>query len=110
MALDWKTAYASMHAHNEATFPPAGLHFVLQLSRQIYRSHNRAVTPAELLEEFRKKTRRDFGPLEQQVLDDWGIHTPEDLGKAVALLGRYGCLTLEPTDTVEAFAALGVRP
>jgi uncharacterized repeat protein (TIGR04138 family) len=106
LALEWKSVYASMHAQNEAAFPPAGLHYVLQLSRGLYRAHSRDVAPAELLEEFRKQTRRDFGPLLPTVLEDWGLKGSENLGKAVSLLGRYGCLTLEPGDTVEAFAAL----
>ncbi len=106
MPLDWKTVYASMHARNEATFPPAALHYILQLSRRLYDAHHRAVTPAELCGEFHGTTLRDFGALLPCVLEDWGLNSAEDLGRAVALLGRYGCLTLEPTDTVEAFAAL----
>ena len=106
MYPDWKTAYEAMHDRGEAVFPPAGLHYVLQLSRQIFRARNRPVTPSELLGEFRKQTRRDLGPMVAQVLENWGLKTSEDLGKAVILLGRYGCLTLEPADTIEAFAAL----
>jgi uncharacterized repeat protein (TIGR04138 family) len=106
MPLDWKTAYASMHTEHRAAFPPAGLHYVLQLNRKLFNAHHRTITPAELWQEFGKHTRRDFGPLVAQVLSDWKLGTPEDLGNAVVLLGSYGCLTLEPTDTVEAFAAL----
>jgi len=106
MYPDWKTAYAAMHDRGEAVFPPAGIHYVLQLSRQICRARNRPVTPSELLDEFRKQTRRELGPMVAQVLESWGLTTSEDLGKAVVLLGHYGCLTLEPAETIEAFAAL----
>ena len=108
MAADWKSAYAEMHLRGEAVFPPAGLYYVLQLTRQTVQTReDRVASPGQLLEDFRKQIRRDFGTLASRVLQDWEFHSPEDLGRAVVLLGRYGCLTLEPADTVEAFAMLG---
>ena len=108
MATDWKTAYAEMHAKSEAMFPPAALHYVVELCRQAsQRREGRVVTPEELTEDFRKQFRRDFGSMGNEVRNDWGIHSSADLGKAVILLGKYGCLTLEPTDTEDAFTSLG---
>ena len=107
MAADWKTAYATMHLRGDAAFPPAGLYYVLQIARLAFQNREgRKINPGELLEDFRRQTRRDFGVLVSRVLEDWNFHSPEDLGRAVVLLGQYGCLTLEPTDTVEAFAIL----
>ena len=110
MAADWKSAYADMQVRGEAAFPPAGLHYVLQLTRlaaQVHEGH--AITPEQLLEDFRRQTRRDFGALVSTVLEDWKFHSPEDLGRAVVLLGQYGCLTLDAADTVESFSLLGTE-
>jgi uncharacterized repeat protein (TIGR04138 family) len=110
VALDWKTAYAEMHAKGEADFPPACLHYLLQLNRMAFRNQSgRALTPAELVEAFRKQTRRDFGPLQGKVCEDWGMRGPADLGRAILLMGRYGCLSLDSSDTVESFA-MDARP
>ncbi len=110
MAVDWKSAYAEMHLRGEASYPPAGLYYVLQLTRQsVQTREGRVISPGELLEDFRKQIRRDFGSLATKVLEDWEFHSPEDLGRAVVLLGQHGCLTLEHTDTVEAFAILGTE-
>ncbi len=107
MALDWKNAYAKMQAGGEAAFPPACLHYVLQLCRSPRPNSGSVLTPEEFTGLFRKQAKRDFGSLMASVLEDWGLQSPQDLGKAVVLLGRYGCLSLEPTDTVESFSALG---
>ena len=106
-SLDWKTVYATMHERGEADFPPAGLYYVLQLSRQASRARDsRPVTPNELYEDFSRQTRRDFGPMAPDVLEEWSLNTPGNFGRAVVLLGRHGCLTLEPSDTIEAFEGL----
>jgi uncharacterized repeat protein (TIGR04138 family) len=106
--LDWKSVYASMHRDGEAAFPPAALHYVLQLVRKRAGTQAGAntelLTPASIITTFRGSVRGDFGPLTREVLDEWKLRTPEELGKAVLLLGRYRCLTLEPSDTLEAFA------
>ena len=105
MASDWKSAFAAMQAAGEADFPPMGLHYVLQLARTGFREKgNQALSPEDFTEVFRQRTRRDFGPMTDAVLGDWGLLSPVDLGKAVLLLGRHGCLTLAPEDTMEAFA------
>ena len=107
MALDWKNAYAGIQARGEAAYPPAGLHYLLQVCRQAStRTEGRPLTPEELVKNFHQAARRDFGSLKNRVLEDWSLRSAEDLGKAVVLLGSCDCLLLEPTDTVEAFAAL----
>lgn len=96
----WKTAYAAMYRDGAAAFPPACLYYVLEKVRQA----GTALTPADTIRVFRAATRADFGPLAGEVLDDWGLRTPKDLGQAVDLLGRYGCLTLDSGDTPGNFA------
>jgi uncharacterized repeat protein (TIGR04138 family) len=106
MTLDWKSAYAAMYRDGEAAFPPAALHYVLQRVRRAARERAGGTsTPEEIVAAFRAGARADFGPLVRDVLGAWKIEVPEDLGRAVLLLGRYRCLSLEPSDTLEAFAA-----
>ncbi len=108
MPPDWKTCYASLHARGEATFPPAGLHYLLQLTRQAYRDRGgKPLLPREWTEEFRRRIRADFGRLGPAVLEHWELRRAEDLGQALLLLGQIGCLQLGAEDTVSAFAAEG---
>jgi uncharacterized repeat protein (TIGR04138 family) len=118
----WTTVYATMHRDGAAAFPPACLHYVLELVRNEAHAAQAGtqgapalLTPADTTLAFRRAARGDFGPLRDDVLEDWELRTPEDLGKAVTLLGRYGCLTLEDGDTPAAFATdtvsfLGANP
>ena len=103
--LDWKSVYAAMHRDGEAAFPPAALHYVLQLVRKRTTSGSTPLTPEAIITTFRVSVHSDFGPLTREVLEEWNLRTPEQLGRAVLLLGRYHCLTLEPSDTLEAFLA-----
>jgi len=110
MSLDWKTAYAGMHESGETSYPPAALHYLLQICRQASgHIENHLLTPEQLVNEFRKRSQRDFGSMKTSVLEDWKLHTSEDLGKAVLLLAKHHCLTLEPSDTLEAFSSLGAQ-
>jgi uncharacterized repeat protein (TIGR04138 family) len=108
-ALDWKSVYAAMHRAGEATFPPAALYYVLQTVRKraAVPQARLPLTPEDIITTFRAGVRREFGPLFREVLEDWNLRAPADLGEAVLLLGRYRCLALEPSDTREAFAADG---
>ena len=109
--LEWKSVYAAMHRDGEAVFPPAALHYILQLVRKhggTPPSPDTApppLTPKAIITTFRKSIHSDFGPLSREVLEDWKLRTPGELGRAVLLLGRYHCLSLEPSDTLEAFGA-----
>jgi uncharacterized repeat protein (TIGR04138 family) len=44
-----------------------------------------------------------FGLLAQTVLDHWGIHSTEDLGRIVFLLIDVGLLARQPSDKIEDF-------
>jgi len=105
VARDWKTAYAEMHARGEAEFPPAGLHYLLEIIRNSARERGeKHLASGEFSEYFRKRIRNDFGPLTNSVLREWGLAHPKDLGRALNLLGRHGCLKLDDSDTPESFA------
>ena len=108
--LDWKSVYAAIHRDGEAAFPPAALHYVLQFVRKRAGTNPGQLPPSPLTPEaivttFRITVHNDFGPLTREVLDGWNLRTPGELGRAVLLLGRYRCLSLEPSDTLEAFEA-----
>jgi uncharacterized repeat protein (TIGR04138 family) len=110
MSTGWKSAYAAMHRDGAAAFPPACLHYVLELVRTESGrrggsgTSDSALTPADTSAAFRRAARADFGPLVDDVLKDWNLETPAALGEAVALLGAYGCLTLDAGDSPQAFA------
>jgi uncharacterized repeat protein (TIGR04138 family) len=63
------------------------------------------LAPPEMVTASWTAARADFGPLLPNVLEHWELRTPEALGRAVDALGRYGCLTLEAGDGMDAFAA-----
>jgi hypothetical protein len=116
----WTEAYASLHRDGVAHFPPACLHYVLNIVRQAsfvwgerdpveiedlagpemapVRPTPRSVPPAAVIKAFRSAIRNDFGALRDEVLEDWGLRTPADLGLAITLLGQAGALTLEEGD------------
>lgn len=104
-AMDaWSAAYARLHREGLAEFPPACLYYVLELVRHVSRTDG-PPDPAALIAAFRAATRRDFGPLRDDVLADWALTRPADLGRAVALLGHVGCLVLEAGDDPARYAA-----
>ena len=100
----WKAAYAALYHDGAASFPPASMHYVLEVVRSAVHNRGNALTPADTTEAFREAVRSDFGPLSDAVLADWELRTPKDLGHAVDLLGRSGCLTLDSEDVPENFA------
>lgn len=104
VAGGWSAAYARLHREGLAEFPPACLHYVLELVRRV--SHEEGPPgPAALTAAFRAATRDDFGPLRRDVLDEWGVRRPAALGRAVALLGHAGCLILDEEDAPAFYAA-----
>lgn len=117
----WLTAYDRLHREGLAAFPPAALHYVMNVVRQATQNpelkeitgaseveeratHAASIGPAAVIAAFRTATRADFGPLQAFVLSDWGLKTPADLGLAVSHLGHAGCLTLDDGDAPEFYA------
>ena len=102
---DWVTVYAALHREGATSFAPAGLHYVLDVTRAEAARRGGDVAPADLIAAFRRAVRADFGPLSATVLADWSLETPAVLGAAVSQLGRYGGLDLADGDAIDAFAA-----
>jgi uncharacterized repeat protein (TIGR04138 family) len=108
---NWTEAYADLHRTGYADFPPACLHYVLEVVRNAARAETASTPPirsilsaAGVIAAFRAATRTDFGALRAAVLDDWGLRAPRDLGRAVAHLGRAGCLIVDEGDSLEHYS------
>ncbi len=65
---------------------------------------DRHVGGGELLEAFRRRALRDFGPMARTVLDEWGVRCCEDVGEMVFLLIAAGAFGKSERDRREDFA------
>lgn len=63
-----------------------------------------SLPPAAVIAAFRNALRRDFGPLREAVLREWGMLTPFDLGRAIGALGHVDRLSLDDGDAPEFYA------
>jgi uncharacterized repeat protein (TIGR04138 family) len=61
------------------------------------------VTAMELLDGFRTKALKDFGPMSTLVLDHWGIRSCADIGRMVFLLVEAGAFGRTESDSVQDF-------
>lgn len=115
MPADLRTAYlAHLREEGDASdaaprFSPAGLEYLYHL---IYRASYqgkgfRNLAAAELCGLFRGHAQSDFGAFAGETLKRFGMDTCGDLGRAVFLLAREGCLTMDGTESLETYAALG---
>ncbi len=64
----------------------------------------RSLPPAAVIAAFRNAVRQDFGALRAQVLREWGLLTPFDLGRAIGLLGHVDRLILDDGDAPAFYA------
>lgn len=63
----------------------------------------RHITGTELANGARDLAIDEFGPLARTVLEHWGIHRTEDLGRIVFALVDCGILIKEETDSLNDF-------
>lgn len=63
----------------------------------------RHLSGVELLEAFRLRALREFGPMSARVLKTWGVHSTDDVGKIVFRLVEAGVLGKTPEDRMEDF-------
>lgn len=66
--------------------------------------------PMEVAEGFFGHCRERFGPLVRDVLQDWGITVPSDLGTALGALADAGLLVWGEEDGPEDYADLPAFP
>lgn len=67
-------------------------------------SYSRHVSGQELLEIFRKYALEQFGPLALEVLNDWGLHSTEDVGEVVFNMIENKLLGARKQDSRDDFA------
>lgn len=97
-------AYAAAHRAGRADVPPACLRFVLEVVRAAAARHGRGLTPADTVQALAEASRREFGPLDAVVREEWGLQDGADVARALRLLEACGAVTLAPEDTGAAFA------
>ena len=91
-------------------FPPEAYRFVrdslLSTMKEIRRKESgrdRHVSGPELLDGFRRKVLKEFGPMSKSVLDAWNISETGDVGKIVFQLIEAGTFVGSKTDSREDF-------
>lgn len=90
-------------------FPPECLEYVFQLVfRASFQGKGfRDLQAAELFRIFQRQVADDFGSFAANAMERFGLRTGGDLGRAIFLLARGGCLSLGQGETLDAYAALG---
>jgi uncharacterized repeat protein (TIGR04138 family) len=89
-------------------FHPRAYVLVLQALHSVIRSLDepRHITGRELTEGVRELAIGSYGPLARTVLEHWGIHETEDVGRVVFAMVEQGILVKEDHDRPEDFENL----
>lgn len=89
-------------------FHPRSYVFVLRALHSVIQSLDepRHITGRELAEGVRELALGSYGPLARTVLEHWGIHETEDVGRVVFALVEQGILVKEDADRPEDFEDL----
>ena len=82
--------------------------FVLHALHSVIRSLDepRHITGQELTNGVRELALGQYGPLARTVLEHWGIHETEDVGRVVFAMVEQGILVKEDEDHPEDFTDL----
>ena len=89
-------------------FHPRAYVFVLQALHSVIQALDepRHITGRELTEGVRELAIGSYGPLARTVLQHWGIHETEDVGRVVFAMVEQGVLVKEDADRPEDFENL----
>ena len=109
MSVDVRTAYLVQLREGGGSFSPECLEYLFHI---IYRATFqgkvfRDLSAAELCRIFRTQAEADFGAFAGETMKRFGLGSYGDLGRAVELLARTGCLTMREGESLEEYAALG---
>jgi uncharacterized repeat protein (TIGR04138 family) len=109
MSVDVRSAYLIQLREGRESFSPECLEYLFHI---IYRATFqgkvfRDLPAAELCRIFRIQAAADFGAFAEETMKRFGLGSYGDLGRAVELLARTGCLTLREGESLEEYAALG---
>lgn len=110
MPADLRGAYLAMRRAGDPAPPPECLDYLLQLVSRLARAPGgpRHLAAAELCQAFQRQVTADFGALAGEVLARWNLRACSDLGRAVFLLARHGCLSLRDGETLKEYEDAGV--
>ncbi|MFW5996831.1 MAG: Minf_1886 family protein [Lentisphaeria bacterium] len=61
------------------------------------------ISGSSLLDAFREYAVQQFGPLALEVLNDWGLHSTEDVGEIVFNMVEFGLLGAQEQDSRDDF-------
>ena len=80
--------------------------FVLQALHSVIQALEkpRHISGRELTEGVRELALGRFGPMARTVLEHWGIHSTEDVGRVVFAMVEQGILIKQDSDQPEDFA------
>ena len=89
-------------------FHPRSYVFVLQALHSVIQSLDepRHITGRELTEGVRELAIGQYGPLARTVLEHWGIHETDDVGRVVFAMVEQGILVKEDDDDPQDFENL----
>ena len=87
-------------------FDPRAYVFVLTALHEVIGDLDepRHITGPELAEGVRALALERFGPMARTVLEHWGIHATEDMGRVVFAMVEHGILVKQDGDSPEDFA------
>jgi uncharacterized repeat protein (TIGR04138 family) len=89
-------------------FHPHSYIFVLQALHKVIHSLEapRHVSGQELAQGVRDLALERFGPIARTVLEHWGIHDTDDVGRVVFAMVEQGILIKQDGDQLEDFSAV----
>lgn len=95
-------------AAKEQGYDPKVFHFVLTsleyvMSQLPQRQHINGQTLAKGVKSL---AMANFGPLARTVLEDWGVHSTEDLGRVVKVLVQEGVMQQSEGDSIHDFESV----
>ncbi len=106
--MDLDLVYADLIKREAVAHPKRCYGYILAVLRQLSEENSGADFGAnEVTGYFRKRLRQDFGALAPKVTAYWELQKGSDLGTALSVLAKQGCLRWGSHDTLEDYAAQG---
>ena len=101
--IQYETHDFSAILRKDSRFDPRAYDFVLQVVNEASESAKGQVSGHDLLCWFRDIALDAYGPLAYTVLNDWGVHSCEDVGDIVYSLYNAKLIGKSDTDSPEDF-------
>ncbi len=103
-AVDTLVAAGSRFEAAAYGFLQVALTDAIKAQRKSTGGEDRHVRGAEILEAFRRRALREFGPMAPTVFDEWGVRSCDDVGEMVFQLIEAGAFGKSERDRREDFA------